>query len=73
MVKKKKSRSKVTGKNSRRKNAMRLYDNDDKTQISISLPRLLVKRIEAAAALKNRNRSNYIANELLNAVERDGH
>lgn len=35
-----------------------------KTQISISLPDLLVKQVDQLAASENRNRSNYIVNAL---------
>ena len=35
-----------------------------KTQISISLPQALVDRIDRLADAQNRNRSNFIANEL---------
>lgn len=36
----------------------------DQTQISISLPRTLVERIDKAATAENRNRSNFIATVL---------
>lgn len=43
------------------------------TQISISLPSVLVKQIDQMAALDNRNRSNFIANTLRRiAVEKLG-
>lgn len=35
-----------------------------KTQISISLPQSLVKKIDQIAATENRNRSNFIATHL---------
>ena len=35
-----------------------------KTQISISLPQKLVAKIDELAAIENRNRSNFICNEL---------
>lgn len=39
------------------------------TQISISLPSVLVKQIDQMAALDNRNRSNFIANTLRRIAE----
>lgn len=43
-----------------------------KTQISISLPADLVELIDALAAGENRNRSNFIANELGKIVSKNG-
>ncbi len=39
------------------------------TQISISLPQDLVKKIDEMAKLDNRNRSNFIANSLQNMAK----
>ena len=39
------------------------------TQISISLPQDLVKKIDEMAKLDNRNRSNFIANSLHNMAK----
>lgn len=39
------------------------------TQISISLPSVLVEQIEQMAAADNRNRSNFILNTLRNLAE----
>lgn len=36
----------------------------EQTQISISLPKSLLARIDSAASVENRNRSNYIATQL---------
>lgn len=40
------------------------YKKNGMTQISISLPLNLVEQIDMMASLDNRNRSNYISNEL---------
>jgi ribbon-helix-helix protein, copG family len=40
------------------------------TQISISLPDELVKQIDQLAQMDNRNRSNYIANEMAKLAKR---
>lgn len=39
------------------------------TQISISLPSVLVEQIDQMAALDNRNRSNFISNTLRRIAE----
>lgn len=41
-----------------------------KTQISISLPENLVAKIDQLAEAENRNRSNFIANEMRRLVEK---
>lgn len=41
----------------------------DKTQISISLPEDLVKRVDEMAEKENRNRSNFISNTLTRLAE----
>lgn len=41
----------------------------DMVQISISLPRDLVKKIDEMAAADNRNRSNFISNTLRKIAE----
>jgi metal-responsive CopG/Arc/MetJ family transcriptional regulator len=44
-----------------------------KTQISISLPQNLVDRIDQLAEEENRNRSNFIANEMEKLInQREG-
>lgn len=44
----------------------------NKIQISISLPKDLVDRIDALASKENRNRSNFISNELLKRATGEG-
>lgn len=44
--------------------------SDTQAQISISLPRDLLEKLDAAAAADNRNRSNFIVTVLTREVER---
>lgn len=49
-----------------RRKKILLTPNPENTQISISLPKGLVKQIDEMAKIDNRNRSNFIANTLQN-------
>lgn len=60
-------------KNASTKKVTRRSALEDKTQISISLPVAVVELIDRAAAEENRNRSNFIAKEMMNIVEEHGY
>lgn len=56
-----------------KKRAKRRSVLEDKTQISISLPVSVVGLIDEAAAEENRNRSNFIAKEMITILEEHGY
>ena|GEM_PF-5472147 len=69
----KKLARKVAKKKAAKKKALNRPMAEDKTQISISLPVEVVALIDRAAAEQNRNRSNFIANEMMEIVEEYGY
>ena len=70
---KKKTAKKVASKKAAKKRVLKRSMRKDKTQISISLPVSVVELIDRFAAEENRNRSNFIANEMLDIVEKEGY